>query len=110
MPKFLLSAKYTAPDGVRGLITEGGSARERAVTEMVAGHGGTTECFYYQFGEEDAFAIVDLPDANTAAAIALAIGASGRATVTTTLLLTSADLDEASRIEVNYRGPGQISE
>ncbi len=109
MPKFLFAAKYTAPAGVKGLITEGGSSREQAIGDMIAGHGGTQEAFYFTFGDSDAIAIADLPDAVTAAGIALAISSSGLATVTTTPLLTPAELDEAARIEVGYRGPGAVS-
>lgn len=107
MPKFLFEAKYTAPEGVRGLMSEGGTSREAAIRDLIAAHGGALEAFYYAFGERDLVAIADLPDAATAAAIAIATSASGLATVSTTPLLTPDDIDAAARIQVNYRGPGQ---
>jgi uncharacterized protein with GYD domain len=42
----------------------------RRATESV---GGTLEAFYFAFGEDDAYVIADLPDNETAAAVALAV-------------------------------------
>ena len=61
MPKFLIKATYN-PDGVRGLIKEGGSKRRAAVQKIVESMGGKLEAFYYAYGEDDAVIITDLPD------------------------------------------------
>ncbi|HTK82780.1 MAG TPA: GYD domain-containing protein [Bacteroidota bacterium] len=106
MGKFLIKASYTA-DGTKGLLKEGGSKRKKAVEKMVAGHGGKVEAFYYAFGEYDVFAIIELPDTVTAAALALAINASGMVTNTMTVLMTPADVDKATKKTVNYRAPGR---
>ena len=55
------------------------------------------ECFYYTLGEPDAFAIVDVPDAVTIAAVSLAINSTGEAHVPTTVLLTPEQIDEAAK-------------
>jgi uncharacterized protein with GYD domain len=50
--------------------------------------------------------VVDLPDNEAAAAIALAVNTSGAATVKTTVLLTPEQVDEAAKRSVDYRPPG----
>jgi len=105
MAKYMLKATYSV-DGTKGLIKDGGSARRVAVQKTIEGVGGSLECFYYTFGEPDAFAIVDVPDAVTIAAVSLAINAAGGASVSTTVLLTPEQIDEASKKSVSYRPPG----
>lgn len=60
MAKYMMKASYTA-EGTKGLTKDGGSARRAAVQKMIEGLGGRLECFYYTFGESDAFAIVRCP-------------------------------------------------
>ena len=105
MAKYMLKATYSV-DGTKGLIKEGGSARRAAVQKTIEGVGGSLECFYYTLGEPDAFVIVDVPDAVTIAAVSLAINAAGGARVSTTVLLTPEQIDEASKKSVSYRPPG----
>ena len=54
MPKFLIQANYK-PEGVKGLLKEGGSGRRKAVEQMTAAFGGKVESFYYAFGDKDVF-------------------------------------------------------
>ena len=105
MAKYMLKALYTV-DGTKGLIKEGGSARRAAVQKTIEGLGGRLECFYYTLGEPDAFAIVDVPDTVNIAAASLAINATGGARVSTTVLLTPEQIDEAPKKSVGYRAPG----
>lgn len=105
MAKYMMKACYTV-DGTRGLIKDGGSARRAAVQKMIEGLGGTLECFYYTFGEPDAFAIIDVPDTVSVAAASLAINATGGARVSTTVLVTPEQIDEAAKRSVSYRPPG----
>ncbi len=105
MPKYLLQANYTG-EGIKGLRKEGGTSRRAAAAEAVASVGGTLESFYFAFGATDVYLIVDVPDNASMAALALAISASGAVKVTTTVLLTPAELDEASRKTPAYRPPG----
>ena len=50
--------------------------------------------------------VVDLPDNETATAVALTVNASGGATVTTVALLTPEEVDAAAKRSVDYRPPG----
>ncbi len=103
--KFLIQGKYS-PSGIQGLLTEGGSSRLETVTKMFEAAGGSVESFYYAFGETDVYGIVDMPDAATMTALALTISASGAVTLTTTPLISAAEVDEASKKAISYRPPG----
>ena len=73
---------------------------------MVKGLGGTLESMYFAFGETDVFIIADLPDAASAAAISLSVGAAGGARVSTTPLMMAEEVDVAAKKSVRYRAPG----
>jgi uncharacterized protein with GYD domain len=105
MPKYLISASYTA-EGLRGLQRDKASGRRRAVTTAVEGVGGKVECFYNALGEDDAYIIVDLPDNVTAAAIGVTVSATGLVHTRTTALLTVEEVDQALAKSINYRAPG----
>ncbi len=105
MAKYMLKASYTV-DGTKGLMKDGGSARRAAVQKMIEGLGGRLESFYFTFGEPDAFAIVDVPDMVNIAAASLAINATGGARVSTTVLITPEQIDQAAKKSVSYRPPG----
>src|SRR5207249_10683919 len=68
--------------------------------------GGRLEAFYFTFGEADAIGIAELPDNVTAAALSLAINASGVVGVKTTVLLTTDEMDQATKNQIGYRPPG----
>jgi uncharacterized protein with GYD domain len=104
--RYLVVGNYTA-EGTQGLLSKGGSARRAAVTEMVTALGGTVETFDFALGEDDVFTLVDLPDNVTAAAVGLAVGATGLTTVRTIVLLTPEEIDAAAAMHPDYRGPGQ---
>jgi uncharacterized protein with GYD domain len=106
MARYLIVANYTA-EGDQGLLKVGGSARRSSVTEMVEKLGGRVDTFDYAFGEDDVFVVVELPDNVTAAAISLAIGASGLVATRTIVLLTPEDIDAAADKHAEYQGPGQ---
>lgn len=105
MPKYLIQASYTA-EGVKGLLKDGGSKRRAAAAEAVKGLGGSLEAFYYAFGDTDVFAIADAPDNISAAAVSLAVTASGAVQAKTTVLLTPEEMDQVVKKTVNYRPPG----
>jgi uncharacterized protein with GYD domain len=105
MPTYLFQAHY-ATEGVRGVIQEGGTVRRDAVAKLLEASGGRLECFYFAFGDVDVYAIGELPDEQTAAAIAMAINADARVSVATTLLLTPEQVDTAARAAIDYHGPG----
>ena len=105
MAKFLVVASYTA-EGIKGVISKGGTARRDAVAKMATGLGGSVESFYFGFGEGDAYVIVDLPDNVSAAAVGLAVSATGLASTKTIVLLTPEEIDQAAKKDVGYSGPG----
>ncbi len=105
MPKFLVLASYT-PEGAKGVLRSGGTNRRDAVSKLAEDLGGRLESFYFAFGETDVFVVLDLPDNQSAAAAALAVGASGAAKAEVVVLLTPEDIDTASQRAVNYRAPG----
>jgi uncharacterized protein with GYD domain len=104
--KYLVKASYNA-DGIRGVAKEGGSARKAAAEQLLAGVGGTIEAYYFAFGQTDVFAIIDVPDNVTAAAVATAVGSAATfSSVETVVLLTPAEIDEAMNKAVSFRPPG----
>ena len=105
MPKYLFQASYTA-DGAKGVLKDGGSGRKAAINELVTGLGGSLESLYFAFGGDDVFAIVELPDHESAAAASMTAGASGMVNVRTVVLLTTEQVDAAVKKRVNYRRPG----
>ncbi|MEU1512917.1 GYD domain-containing protein [Streptomyces sp. NPDC005811] len=105
MPKFLIQATYTQ-EGAKGLLREGASGRRAAVEQVVGGLGGSVEAVYYAFGETDIVLIVELPDRVDMAAAALAVKASGGLQTRATPLLTTEEIDEATRRQVAFRAPG----
>ena len=105
MPKFLIEASLTA-QGVKGVQSEGGTARREAVTSAVESLGGQVESFHFGFGDHDVFVIADLPDNESAAAMALAVNSSGAVTTRTVVLVTPEEIDAAAERSVQYRPPG----
>ena len=105
MPKFLFEASYTA-DGIKGIQGEGGTGRRDAVAQVAQSVGGQLESFYFAFGESDAYEVVDLPDNESAAAVALTVNSVGAVSVKTVVLLTPEEVDAAAKRSVEYRPPG----
>ena len=104
MPKYLLQVNYSL-DGVRGVLSKGGSARRAAAEAAAKSVGGSLESIYFAFGGTDAFAVVEAPDNAAAAALALTISASGGASANTVVLLTPEEIDEATQRGVEYSPP-----
>ena len=105
MPKFMFEASYTQ-EGAKGVQSAGGSSRRDAVAQVAKSVGGKLESFHFAFGESDAYVIVDLPDNESAAAVALTVNAAGGAAVRTVVLLTPEEVDAAAKRSVDYRPPG----
>ncbi|MGE0361988.1 MAG: GYD domain-containing protein [Vicinamibacterales bacterium] len=105
MAKFMAKAKYTAA-GVKGVLSEGGSARVAAITKLTESMGGKVEAFYFAYGGADAYVIVDVADEANALALSLAVNASGVVTLELVPLLTAQQMDAATKKTVAYRAPG----
>jgi uncharacterized protein with GYD domain len=105
MAKYLVEASYTV-EGVKGLQSAGGSSRRDAIAAVAESVGGQLESFYFAFGERDVYSVIDLPDNESATAVALTVNASGAAKVRTTVLVTPEEVDAAAKRSVEYRAPG----
>lgn len=105
MPKYLFQASYTQ-EGLRGLMDDGATGRREMAEHLVASLGGSIEAFYYAFGDSDLYVIADLPDDASAAAASVAVGASGTASIKTTVLVTPETIDEAVKKSIGYPSPG----
>jgi hypothetical protein len=80
MPKFLITASYTV---------EASRIQSRGAAHAVTRSGK------------------DMPSNQAAAAVALAVNATGGAAVKTTVLLPPEEVDAAAEQSVSYRAPGQ---
>jgi len=105
MPKYLVQASYT-PEAWRAVIREKASARRQALQKLVESLEGRVEAIYFAFGEHDIVAIVELPDAVTAAGLGITVAASGMIKSRTTALLSVEEVDRALEKKINYRPPG----
>ncbi len=105
MPKYLFQASYTQ-EGLRGLMDDGATGRKEMAEHLVASLGGSIEAFYYAFGDSDLYVISELPDDASAAAASVAVGASGTASIKTTVLVTPETIDEAVKKSAGYPPPG----
>jgi uncharacterized protein with GYD domain len=76
MPKYLYLGSYT-DEAWKGMIAAPPD-RPHAAAKLSEALGGTTDCFYYAFGEFDIVTIMDLPDDAAAAALSLAVTSTGR--------------------------------
>jgi uncharacterized protein with GYD domain len=104
MPKYLSRTSYTA-EGLKGLLKDGGTKRKQEMERFAESLGGKLEAFYYAFGDDDLFAIWDLPDNVNVAAASLMVNASGLAKVKVTVLLTPEEVDRAAKTSVGFSLP-----
>src|SRR6516225_3390141 len=104
MPKYLIQGGYTT-EGTKGVRKDGGSKRRQAAEALIKEVGGTLDCLYFTFGDNDFVGVADVPDNIAAAAISLAVNASGVTNLRTTPLITPEELDAAAKKPVGYRGP-----
>ena len=104
MPKYLAVASYTS-EGIKGLTKAGGVSRRAVVEKLLKSLGGNLEAFYFAFGENDAYLILNVPDNLTAAAISLAVAGAGASRMKTIELLTPEEIDRAMQKHVDYTPP-----
>lgn len=105
MPRFLLESTYT-PDGVKGLVADGGTKRAEVARRAIEGCGGRMESLFFSFGKYDTYAVCELPDHKAAAALAIAIRAAGGVHTRISPVLTPEEVDEATRTKLSYQAPG----
>jgi len=91
LPIYLSRFSYTA-DAKKALLSEP-QDRSVAARELADSVGGKLLGFWYAFGEFDGVFLMEAPDSASAAAVGMAVGASGALSeIETTVLL---DMDEA---------------
>lgn len=105
MARFLFTATYTV-EGINGLVKEGGASRVEVIQALVENAGGRMESFDFGLGPYDVYVICDLPDQQTAVALAATIRAAGGLDTRINPLLTPQDMDEALQMRMAYRPPG----
>jgi uncharacterized protein with GYD domain len=105
MAKYLLVASYTA-EGAKGVMKDGGTKRRQAAEQAIKSAGGKLDAFYFAFGDNDAYVIVDAPDNASVAGMSLTICASGAVNTKTVVLLTPEEIDQASKKGTTYTAPG----
>jgi uncharacterized protein with GYD domain len=105
MAKYLFKASLS-PEGVAGVLAEGGTARRTAVQNAIEALGGALESFYFAFGDDDVIIICDLPDNETAAGFAMETTSSGRVSTSTSVLISPEEIDRARGKKSGWRAPG----
>ena len=106
MSKYMIKASYS-PEGIKGVMAKGGTARVAAIEKLAAGVGGSLESCYFAFGSDDLYAIVDAPSHEAMAAIAGTVTSTGAlSNYETVVLLTADQIDEAANLTVDYTPPG----
>ena len=106
MAKYLIKASY-GPEGIKGVIAKGGTARVDAVGKLIAEAGGSMESFYFAFGGDDVFVTVDVPSHEAMVAIAGAVTSTGvLSRYETIVLLTAEQIDDAAHLKIAYTPPG----
>jgi uncharacterized protein with GYD domain len=105
MAKYMFCGSYTA-EGMKGVVKEGGTARQAAVRQLTESVGGKLEAMYFAFGSDDWYIIADLPDAESAIAVAAMTGSTGAVNLRTIVLLTPEQIDAGVKKAVSYRRPG----
>jgi uncharacterized protein with GYD domain len=107
MPLYLGRFNYKT-DAMKALL-EQPQDRSVAAREVAESLGGKLLGFWYAFGEFDGVFLMEAPDNASAAALAMAVGASGALSeVETTVLLDMDEAQDAMRkaAAATYRPPG----
>jgi uncharacterized protein with GYD domain len=107
MALYLSRFSYTT-DAIKALLDQP-QDRSAAAREMADSLGGKLLGFWYAFGEFDGVFLMEAPDNASAAAVAMAVGASGALSeIETTVLLDMDEAQEAMRkaAGATYRPPG----
>ena len=106
MPKYLICGSYTQ-EGLKGLLKDGGTKRMAATKQAIESLGAKLEAFYFAYGDNDAYIIVDSPDSVSVIAGILIANASGAVKHKTTVLITPEEIDKAVKKTMDWRPPGQ---
>lgn len=108
MARYLVQVAYT-PEAWAAQLKNPRNRME-AIRPLFDRIGGRIECFYYAFGEHDVVLVYDAPDNVSAAAISLAVTASGaiKAIQTTPLMTVEEGMEamrKAAELQAVYQPP-----
>ena len=103
MAKYLFTFTYGAAAS-KGLLREGGTAREKIGRKTIEAMGGNLDVFYYAIGPDDGYFICDFPD-EKGVVQGMTILRSNGFSVSAVRLLTSQEIDEALKDHVDYTPP-----
>jgi uncharacterized protein with GYD domain len=105
MPLYFGRFKYSS-DAIKAML-ENPQDRSAAAREVAESLGGKLMGFWFAFGEYDGAFLMEAPDNTTAAALAMAVGATGAAQIESTVLLDMDEAQEAMRkaAAATYRPP-----
>ena len=107
MPHYLLQAAYSTE--ALAALSKNPQDRTAAVGPAIEAAGGRIEAAYFSFGDYDIVCIVEMPDNASAAAFAIAGGASGsvKSMKTTPLLSVEEGLEAMQKSgTLGYQPPG----
>jgi uncharacterized protein with GYD domain len=112
MPKYAILFSLTSDTMARFL--ENPDDRRGPVSQLAEGVGGRLEAYYWMFGQYDGLTIVEAPDSDAAACVAMAVTSSGAFTKYETHELIEADnlvriAERAKTLRASYRPPGSAS-
>lgn len=93
MAKYALYFSYTHESWAN--MIKNPTDRASAAAAIVESLGGSIDSFHWMFGEYDGFAIADMPDSVSAAAVSIAVASSGALSKATTTQLFDHDDQEA---------------
>jgi uncharacterized protein with GYD domain len=105
MPHYLFQGAYSS-ESLKALIKKPVN-RVEAVRPAIEKLGGSIKSAWFAFGEYDIVFIVELPDNVSAAAFALAVGASGslKSFKTTALISASESVAAMKKARVSHYSP-----
>ena len=109
MATYLFRFGYT-PESWAALIEHPEDRREMLATRIFS-FGGQLQGFWYSFGRHDGYALAELPDNTSAAAVLAAVTATGALTHLEAIPLIAADemLEALGRAqEFGYKEPGTL--
>ena len=108
MPQYLIRGTYTA-EAMAGLRDAGAASRAEAVRDLFASVGGTLVSEPgWSAATLSAVGVVDLPsEAAAAAVLSTALASGTQVKVEMERLLSAAELDEALKVQAQFRPPGQ---
>jgi len=104
MPKYLVQANYVG-DGLKGLLKEGGSSRRDAIDKLFESVGARWRRSTTPSATPTSSSSRMRPTTVSAAALSLAVNASGAVAAEVTVLLTAEEVDAAVKKTPGYRAP-----